>query len=173
MVLGQTHWSCELSEAVFASKRLEFSTFASRCGYLFGKMLVASETGTPNGGFGFRQMLCIHLGDFFSTIFLLIPRSLGRWSNLTNAHIFSHWAVKNHQLHSGKLAWQWKIHIFNRKYIFKGFIFHCYVTCICVQLLEGSPEFLGEISFGTGFSRHNVVRNVPQVRIDSGAPWWG
>ena len=34
----------------------------------------------------------------------------------------------NHQLHSGKLTWQWKIHIFNRKYIFKGFIFHCYVS---------------------------------------------
>ena len=34
----------------------------------------------------------------------------------------------------GKLTWQWKIPIFNRKYIFKGSIFRCYVS-----LPEGNP----------------------------------
>ena len=31
-------------------------------------------------------------------------------------------------LPSGKLTWQWNIPIFNRKYIFNGSIFHCYVS---------------------------------------------
>jgi len=37
-------------------------------------------------------------------------------------------------LPSSKQTWQWKIPIFNRKYIFKGSIFHCYVS-----LPEGTP----------------------------------
>ena len=28
----------------------------------------------------------------------------------------------------GKLTWHWKIHMFNRKYIFKWWIFHCHVS---------------------------------------------
>ena len=31
-------------------------------------------------------------------------------------------------LPSGKLRWQWKITMFDRKYIFKGFLFNCYVS---------------------------------------------
>ena len=31
------------------------------------------------------------------------------------------------QIPSGRLTWQWNTTIFNRKCIFKGFIFHCYV----------------------------------------------
>ncbi len=31
-------------------------------------------------------------------------------------------------LPSGKLTWQWNIPVFHRKYIFKGSIFHCYVS---------------------------------------------
>ena len=31
-------------------------------------------------------------------------------------------------LPSSKLTWQWKITIFTRRYIFKGSIFHCYVS---------------------------------------------
>ena len=40
-------------------------------------------------------------------------------------------------LPSGKLTQQWKIPILNRKYIFKGSIFHCYV-----RLLESKSDFL-------------------------------
>ena len=42
-------------------------------------------------------------------------------------------------LPSGKLTWQWNITISNRKYIFKGSIFHCYVRlpecsmCNCIH----------------------------------------
>ena len=36
---------------------------------------------------------------------------------------------------SGELTWQWDIPIFNRTYIFKLSIFHCYVS-----LLEGNPH---------------------------------
>ena len=32
------------------------------------------------------------------------------------------------QIPSRKLTWQWKITIFTRRYIFKGSIFHCYVS---------------------------------------------
>ena len=32
------------------------------------------------------------------------------------------------ELHPWTLTWHWKIPIFNRKYIFKGSIFHCYVS---------------------------------------------
>ena len=34
----------------------------------------------------------------------------------------------NTQIHSGKLTQQWNITIFSGKYIFKGSIFHCYVS---------------------------------------------
>ena len=33
-----------------------------------------------------------------------------------------------HELPSGKLTWQWKFTFANRKYIFKWWIFHCYVS---------------------------------------------
>ena len=39
--------------------------------------------------------------------------------------LHSHWFPL---LPSGKLTWQWKIPIFNRKYIFKRSIFYCYVS---------------------------------------------
>ena len=31
-------------------------------------------------------------------------------------------------LPSSKLRWQWKVPIFNRNYVFKLFVFHCYVS---------------------------------------------
>ena len=31
-------------------------------------------------------------------------------------------------LHPGKLTWQWKITIFNRRYIFKWLFFHCHLS---------------------------------------------
>ena len=40
-------------------------------------------------------------------------------------------------LPSGKLTWQWNITIFNRKYIFKWSIFHCYVSlpeCVYIYI---------------------------------------
>ena len=36
--------------------------------------------------------------------------------------------IRIHGIPSGKLTWQWKITMFNRKYIFKGSLFHCYVS---------------------------------------------
>ena len=46
-------------------------------------------------------------------------------------------------VHSGKLTWQWKIPIFNREYIFKGSIFHCYVSFrgVYIAWLENSGSF--------------------------------
>ena len=32
------------------------------------------------------------------------------------------------ELHPWKLTWHWKITIFNRQYIFKWWVFHCYVS---------------------------------------------
>ena len=43
------------------------------------------------------------------------------------------WGIVIWILPSSKLTWQWNITIFNRKYIFKGSIFHCHVS-----LPEGS-----------------------------------
>ena len=44
----------------------------------------------------------------------------------------SRWGFKRKRVKtyvpSGKLTWQWNITIFNRKYIFKWSIFHCYVS---------------------------------------------
>ena len=44
----------------------------------------------------------------------------------------------------GKLTWQWNIPMFNRKYIFKGSSFHCYVRlpeCIFGSLVKPSFFF--------------------------------
>ena len=37
-------------------------------------------------------------------------------------------SVTNEGLHHWKLTWHWKIPIFNRKYIFKWWMFHCHVS---------------------------------------------
>ena len=42
---------------------------------------------------------------------------------------------------SSKLTYQWKIPIFNRKYIFKGSIFHCYVSLPEGETLESYHNF--------------------------------
>ena len=52
------------------------------------------------------------------------------------------WLIKKHlhpNLHPWKLTWHWKIPIFNRKYIFKWWIFHCHVSflgCRWWELLD-------------------------------------
>ena len=43
-------------------------------------------------------------------------------------------APKQQDLPSGKLTWQWNIPMFNRKNIFQGSMFHCYVSLMeCTQ----------------------------------------
>ncbi len=59
---------------------------------------------------------------------------------ISEVKVSCYWHLNKHQNHipSSKLTWQWKITIFNRKYIFKWWIFHCHVslrgipTSVCV-----------------------------------------
>ena len=46
-------------------------------------------------------------------------------------------------LHPRKLTWHWKITIFNRKYIFKWWSFHCHVSLPegrCFSLVDGGEK---------------------------------
>ena len=53
------------------------------------------------------------------------------------------------QLPSSKLTWQWKFTFSNRKYIFKWWIFHSYVS-----LLEGSGKMNWFLQADPGSHRH-------------------
>ena len=44
-----------------------------------------------------------------------------------------HYLMVFPHLPSGKLTWQWNIPMFNRKSIFKGSMFHCYVTGVYLE----------------------------------------
>ena len=47
-------------------------------------------------------------------------------------------------LHSGKPTWQWNIPNFDRKYIFKGSVFHCYVSLPECSQIGNLPQIRGE-----------------------------
>ena len=57
----------------------------------------------------------------------------------TNVVLRPFWLFKpGNPISSSKLTWQWKITIFNRRYIFKRSIFHCYVSLPeCKNLTQG------------------------------------
>ena len=60
-------------------------------------------------------------------------------------------------LPSGKLTWQWKSTFSNRKYIFKWWIFHCYVS-----LLEGIISYETKWCFQIYFfSSLNLEKDDP------------
>ena len=94
------------------------------------------------GGWGTKSMVpvpwCKTLYDLvtgWANHFLpSIPLEVGLVSGYLLPWINETWVwdcirLDQETLPSGKLTeqWQWNIHIFNRKYIFKGSIFHCYV----------------------------------------------
>ncbi len=58
------------------------------------------------------------------------PRSLTLLPQSQSTDSYIHFCNRNNcwWLPSNKLTWQWNIPMFNRKYIFKGSIFHCYVS---------------------------------------------
>ena len=64
-------------------------------------------------------------------------------------------------LPSGKLTQQWKITMFNGKYIFKGSIFHCYVSlpeCILKLSLDINDY---QVSWGSGHIYVSLKRHHP------------
>ena len=65
-------------------------------------------------------------GEFFGDKLPVNPILAESTSVQNNSVTKDSWPDQN-RLPSGKLTWQWKTTLFNRKYIFKGSIFHCYV----------------------------------------------
>ena len=62
---------------------------------------------------------------------------------------------------SSKLTWQWKIPIFNTKYIFKWWIFRCYVTVpegnIWLNVLTYHPVNIAVKIFVSITQRHETI----------------
>ncbi len=75
-------------------------------------------------------------------------------------------------LPSGNLTWQWNITIFNRKYIFKGSIFHCYVRLPeCMSICKGRlpliaiPDYVAKVSyFSNVVSTYQICTSVKAVK---------
>ena len=82
------------------------------------------------------------------------PRDPGNWAAFGVDRFFgtsTWWGHLNKSwLHPWKLTWHWKIPIFNRKYIFKWWIFHCHVS------------FRGIITV-KNLTRRRVLKYVPVV----------
>ena len=82
-------------------------------------------------------------------------------------------------LPSSKLTWQWNIPIFNRKYIFKWWIFHCHVSlpecswCLNPPIRKKYARQSGSLAAGLGVKISNVwnhhLDHHPHTRI---CFWW-
>ena len=73
------------------------------------------------------QVAHVNWGQFLAIWFRFGPRSPLREEVMKFTQIISLQWLATADLLPRKLTWQWKIAILNRKYIFKWWMFHCYV----------------------------------------------
>ena len=74
--------------------------------------------------------------------------------------VFCRYPKSHPRIPSGKLTWQWNIPSFNRKYIFKGSIFRCYVSlpeCTKQLLVSWLSQYWGPHFFVKNPTNFNMT----------------